>query len=125
MFQHSFPSVSHPHQTSLIKFKFVLHFCADFLCSFLQETEEIPLCSAIYSPFIHFFKKTCKPLPTEGQIHLFCLVREGYNQAFPGQGRAWVLQSCHFLSTPDWCSSNEFGTYSSWVYSAGLAQRDK
>lgn len=70
-------------------FIFVLLFYADNLGSFLQETAEIPLAVQLKKIPLYTLKKnqTCKPLSTEGQIHLFCLVREGYNRAFPEQGR--------------------------------------
>lgn len=126
MFQQSFPSVSHPHQTSLITFKFVLHFCADYLSSFLQATEEIPLAVRLRKFCLYTFSFKNWQAPTDrGANPLVLLCKRGIQLGFPRAGKGVGVAELPLPLCSSQCSSNEFGTYSSQIYSAGLAQRDK
>lgn len=91
MLQQSFPSVSHPHQISFITFKFELHFHADNLGSFLQETEEIPLAMQLRKfPFIDLKKqnKLESPYHQRGKFTCSALWEDttGLSQSRGGSG---------------------------------------
>lgn len=118
---------SHPHQTSLITFTFVLRFCADYLGSLLQETEDKPLAVQLRKfPLYTFLKITNMQAPTtRGANSLVLPCERGIQPGFPRAGGGCGCCRAATSSPPVWCSSNEFGTYGSQVYSAGLAQRDK
>lgn len=86
MFQQSFPSVSHPHQTSLITFKLVLHLCAAYLSSFLQETEEMPLAVQLIPPLYLFLKKNLQASTKRGANPLVLPCERGIQLGFPRAG---------------------------------------
>lgn len=79
---------SHPHQTSLITFTFVLRFCADYLGSFLQETEDKPLAVQLRKfPLYTFLKITNMQAPTtRGANSLVLPCERGIQPGFPRAG---------------------------------------
>lgn len=107
MIQQSFPSVSHPRQTSLTAFKFVWHFCADYLGSFLQETEEILLAVQLrkFPLYILFFRKPARPYQQKGKLTRSALWerdRAGLSQSRGGCGccRAAASSLLHYGALP-------------------------